>query len=85
MRIHYVYTHLLADNFPKVEHLGWKFAELATDPVEVTPDVSEMIINRIIDNAAVSAASVLRRPMTVARQQAQSHPRSQRPTARWRK
>lgn len=75
MRIHDVYTHLSADNFPKAEHLAWKFSELATDPVEVTPDVSEMIINRIIDNAAVSAASVLRRPVTVARQQAQSHPR----------
>ena len=75
MRIHDVYTHLSADNFPKAEHLAWKFSELATDPVEVTPEDSEMIINRIIDNAAVSAAWVLRRPVTVARQLAQSHPR----------
>lgn len=33
-----------------------------------------MVINRVIDNAAVSAASVLRRPVTVARAQAQAHP-----------
>ncbi len=33
-----------------------------------------MVINRIIDNAAVSAASVLRRPVTTARQQALAHP-----------
>ncbi|ANE03360.1 2-methylcitrate dehydratase PrpD [Corynebacterium crudilactis] len=75
MRIHDVRSYLSAENFPKSEHLAWKFAELATDPVEVTPEVSEMIINRIIDNAAVSAASVLRRPVSVARQQAQAHPR----------
>lgn len=39
-----------------------------------------MVINRIIDNAAVSAASVLRRPVTTARAQAVTHPR--RPGAR---
>ncbi|GKT31422.1 2-methylcitrate dehydratase, partial [Aduncisulcus paluster] len=32
-----------------------------------------MVINRVIDNAAVSAASVIRRPVTVARRQAQAH------------
>lgn len=75
MRIHDVRTHLSAEEFPKEEHLAWKIATLATDPVEVSPEVTEMIINRIIDNAAVSAASVLRRPVTVARHQAQAHPR----------
>lgn len=33
-----------------------------------------MVVNRIIDNAGVSAASVLRRPVTVARRQALAHP-----------
>lgn len=47
---------------------------MATDPVEVDAAVEEMIINRIIDNAAVSAASVARRPVTVAREQAAAHP-----------
>src|ERR1700759_1465551 len=36
-----------------------------------------MVANRIIDNAAVSAAAVLRRPVTVARQQALAHPARQ--------
>ncbi len=33
-----------------------------------------MIVNRIIDNAAVAAASLVRRPVVNARAQAQSHP-----------
>ncbi len=35
-----------------------------------------MVVNRIIDNAAVSAASVVRRPVAVARVQAQAHRRA---------
>ena len=33
-----------------------------------------MLVNRIIDNAAVSAAAVVRRPVTTAREQALAHP-----------
>lgn len=47
---------------------------MATDPVEVDAAVEEMIINRIIDNDEVSAGSVARRPVTVAREQAAAHP-----------
>lgn len=46
---------------------------MAADPVAVPADTEAMVINRIIDNAAVSAASVIRRPVTVARTQAQGH------------
>ncbi len=46
---------------------------MAADPVAVPADTEEMVINRIIDNAAVSAASVIRRPVTVARTQALAH------------
>jgi 2-methylcitrate dehydratase len=74
MRIHDVRTRRSADDFPRGEHLAWKIAEVATDPVAVEPETAEMVINRIIDNAAVSAASVVRRPVTVARQQALAHP-----------
>ncbi|MFX8347104.1 MmgE/PrpD family protein, partial [Acinetobacter baumannii] len=70
-------TRRSAEEFPRSEHLAWKIAEIAADPVEVTPEVEAMVINRIIDNAAVSAASVIRRPVTVARTQAQAH-RTQR-------
>ena len=62
-----------ADNFPRSEHLAAKIARVATDPVAVDPETAEMVCNRIIDNAAVSAAAVVRRPVTVARQQAQAH------------
>lgn len=71
---HKVRTHRSAEDFPIAEHLAHKIARVAADPVEVPAETQEMIINRIIDNAAVSAASVLRRPVTTARRQAQAHP-----------
>jgi 2-methylcitrate dehydratase len=77
MQTHEVRTRRSAEDFPRSEHLAWKIAEIAADPVEVAPEVESMVINRIIDNAAVSAASVIRRPVTVARTQAQAH-RTQR-------
>ncbi|AGF71664.1 2-methylcitrate dehydratase PrpD [Corynebacterium halotolerans] len=70
---HPVRTRRSAEEFPHEEHLAHKIARVAADPVEVPEETKEMIINRIIDNAAVSAASVLRRPVTVARRQAQAH------------
>ncbi|SIS08647.1 2-methylcitrate dehydratase PrpD [Williamsia sterculiae] len=71
---HLVRVHRSSENFPQSEHLAQKVAEVAADSVAVSADVAEMIINRIIDNAAVSAASVTRRPVTSARRQAQAHP-----------
>ena len=71
---HEVRTRRSSDPFPITEHLAYKIAQVAVDPVEVPAETTEMIINRIIDNAAVSAASVARRPVTVARRQAQSRP-----------
>lgn len=76
MRIHDVRTRRSAENFPRTEHLAWKVAEVAADPVEVPSDTAAMVINRIIDNAAVSAASITRRPVTAARAQALAHPHS---------
>ncbi|CDO26786.1 2-methylcitrate dehydratase [Mycolicibacterium mageritense DSM 44476 = CIP 104973] len=73
MREHEVRTRRSADDFPRTEHLAWKIAEVAADPVEVPPETAAMVVNRIIDNAAVSAASVIRRPVTVARTQALAH------------
>jgi 2-methylcitrate dehydratase len=73
MLMHSVRARRSADDFPRSEHLAAKVAEVATDPVAVEPKTAEMVRNRIIDNAAVSAASVLRRPVTVARQQALAH------------
>ena len=73
MLIHSVRTHRSADDFPRAEHLAQKIAEVAADPVAVSVETEAMVINRMIDNAAVSAASVLRRPVTTARHQALAH------------
>ena len=71
---HEVYTRRSSELFPTTEHLAYKIAQVAVDPVEVPADTADMIVNRIIDNAAVSAASVARRPVTSARRQAQTRP-----------
>ncbi|MCV7226468.1 2-methylcitrate dehydratase PrpD [Mycolicibacterium komossense] len=70
---HDVKTRRSAEDFPRSEHLAWKIAEIAADPVPVPAQTEAMVVNRIIDNAAVSAASVIRRPVTVGRAQAFAH------------
>ncbi len=70
---HEVRTHKSAEDFPVEEHLAHKIAVVAADPVEVPADTKDMIINRIIDNAAVAMASVARGPVTTAREQAKAH------------
>ncbi len=57
------------------DQLAWKIAEVAADPVTVDRDVAEMVINRIIDDAAVAVAAVNRDPVAHARAQALAHPR----------
>ncbi|MRH87757.1 MmgE/PrpD family protein [Nocardia sp. SYP-A9097] len=74
MKNHLVRTHRSAEHFPREEQLAWRIAEVAADTVQVAPETEEMIVNRIIDNAAVAAASIGRRPVTNARAQAVTHP-----------
>ncbi|NYD67634.1 MmgE/PrpD family protein [Agromyces atrinae] len=74
MHQHRVRTHRSDENLAREGQLAWKLAEVATDPVEVDADVTEMIVNRVIDNAAVAAASLVRGPIVSARGQALSHP-----------
>ncbi|MFE3224869.1 2-methylcitrate dehydratase PrpD [Nocardia sp. NPDC059228] len=74
MQHHLVRAHRSAEHFPREEHLAWRIAEVAADAVEVAPEVEAMIVNRIIDNAAVAAASIARRPVANARAQALAHP-----------
>jgi len=73
---HHVRVHRSDENLARHDQLAWKIAEVATDPVDVTDEVTEMIINRLIDNASVAAASLTRKPVTAARSQAVAHPRS---------
>ncbi|MFB8387537.1 MmgE/PrpD family protein [Microbacterium sp. NPDC055910] len=70
---HHLRVHRSEENLAREDQLAWHIAEVATDPVEVDADVVDMIINRVIDNAAVAAASLTRRPVSAARQQALDH------------
>lgn len=74
MKRHRVRSCASAENLPRSEQLAWKIAVVAADPAPVDDDVVEMIGNRIIDNAAVAAASLRRRPVVNARAQAAAHP-----------
>nr|WP_244959850.1 MmgE/PrpD family protein [Gluconacetobacter azotocaptans] len=60
---------------PRARQLAWRMAEIAADPVAVEDAVADMIVNRIIDNAAVAIASVNRHPAVTARAQALAHAR----------
>jgi 2-methylcitrate dehydratase len=71
---HHVRVHRSDENLAREDQLAWKIAEVAVDPVEVEPAVVDMIINRIIDNASVAAASLTRGPIVAARAQAFTHP-----------
>jgi 2-methylcitrate dehydratase len=69
-----VRTRPSSEPLPREEQLAWRIARVAADPVAVEPDVAEMIVNRVIDNAAVAVASLGRPPVTAAREQALAHP-----------
>ncbi|MGK9147933.1 MmgE/PrpD family protein [Plantibacter flavus] len=71
---HHLRVHRSDEHLAREGQLAWQLARVATDPVEVEPEVVDMIINRVIDNAAVAAASLTRRPVSSARAQALSHP-----------
>lgn len=70
---HSVRVYRSEENLPREEQLAYKIAQVATDPVEVLPEVEEMVINRIIDNASVAIASLNRGPVISARDQALAH------------
>lgn len=73
MKVHKVRTYKSIEGLPREEQLAWKIAAAACDPVPIESDVVEMIGNRIIDNAAVAAASLARAPVAAARAQAVAH------------
>ncbi|MCR2813293.1 MULTISPECIES: MmgE/PrpD family protein [Microbacterium] len=70
---HHLRVHRSDEELAREGQLAWHIAEVATDPVAVEPEVIDMIINRVIDNAAVAAASLTRAPVSAARQQALDH------------
>ncbi|MBG6108354.1 MmgE/PrpD family protein [Frigoribacterium sp. CG_9.8] len=74
MKLHSVRVHPSSENLAREDQLAWKIAQVAADPVAVTTEVTEMVINRLIDNAAVATASLVRGPAVAARAQAEDHP-----------
>ena len=74
VKVHEVRVHRSDENLPREDQLAWKIAEVAAERVEPTGPVTEMVINRVIDNAAVAVASLKREPVVAARAQAERHP-----------
>ena len=97
MKLHQVRARRSADALPREDQLAWRIAEVAAEEVPVDADVAEMVINRVIDNAAVAAASYSRAAPAAARAQALAHgpssggagaavmgePRTARASAEW--
>ena len=76
MKNHTVKVYSSKQKLKREDQLAWKLATVAADPVEVDADVTDMIINRMIDNASVAMASVNRGPVANARAMAICHARS---------
>jgi 2-methylcitrate dehydratase len=75
MKRYDVRVHPSKDALAREDQLAWQIAGVAVDKVAVQRDVAEMIVNRVIDNAAVAIASVNRRPVVSARDMALGHGR----------
>ncbi len=72
---HIVKVALEKDTLVKHHQLAWKLAAVASDHTPIDTDVADMVINRIIDNAAVAIASLNRSSVVSAREMALAHPR----------
>jgi 2-methylcitrate dehydratase len=75
MRLHDVRVYPSKAHLAREDQLAWKIAAVAADKVAVPCDTTEMIVNRIIDNAAVAIAAINRHPVVSARDMALGHPR----------
>jgi 2-methylcitrate dehydratase len=75
MKLHDVRVYPSKAMLPREAQLAWAIAAVAADPVAVPAETAEMIINRVIDNAAVAIAAINRAPPTAAREMALGHPR----------
>jgi 2-methylcitrate dehydratase len=77
MITHHVKVYPSRIALPKTEQLAWKLAAVASDKTPYLPEVAEMVVNRVIDNAAVAIAAINRTPVANARAQALAHPRAE--------
>lgn len=76
MQKHLVRVYPSKEKIDRKDQLAWKLAEMVMDPTPIKPDVTDMVINRIIDNASVAIAAANRRPVASARAMALAHPRT---------
>ncbi len=75
MTKHHLKVYPSKTHLEKSGQLAWKIAEMAAKAPPPGAEVSEMLINRVIDNAAVGLAAINRAPVANARTQALAHPR----------
>jgi 2-methylcitrate dehydratase len=75
MQLHDVRVYRSQAALPREDQLAWKIAGVDADRVGVLREVTEMIVNRVIDNAAVALAAINRHPAVSARDAALGHPR----------
>jgi 2-methylcitrate dehydratase len=75
MQTHRVKVYPSSAKLPREEQLAWKIASVAADDVPVEPEVTETIIDRVIDDAAVAISAINRDPAIAARQTALGHRR----------
>src|ERR1700738_4156355 len=57
MKEHHVRVSHAPENLAREEQLAWKLARVAVDAAPLDPETSEMIINRVLDNAGVAIAA----------------------------
>jgi 2-methylcitrate dehydratase len=76
MKNHLVKVYPSKINLKKEDQFAYKLAAMVTDKTAIKADVTEMVINRIIDNASVAIASLNRTPVANARAQALAHARA---------
>ena len=72
---HKLRVHTSRENLSKKEQLAHKIANVVCEDVEISSEVENMVINRIIDNASVAIAALERDPVASARAMAVNHPR----------
>src|SRR5665213_166154 len=75
MQNHKVKVYPSSAQLMREEQLAWKIAKVASDKVPVSPEVSDAIVDRVIDDAAVAIAAINRAPVVAARDMALGQPR----------
>ena len=73
MKTHKVKSYPSKFNLKKKDQLAWKIAQIATDKAKLNLNSIEMVINRVIDNAAVAIAALNRKAVISAREMAMAH------------